>query len=33
MLRTTGKAASGLSFANTEALNLGFSDRPIEHAS
>ena len=30
MLRTTGKAASRLSFANTEALNLSFSDRPIE---
>jgi glycosyltransferase involved in cell wall biosynthesis len=30
MLRTTGKAVSGLSFANTEALNLSISDRPIE---
>jgi GalNAc-alpha-(1->4)-GalNAc-alpha-(1->3)-diNAcBac-PP-undecaprenol alpha-1,4-N-acetyl-D-galactosaminyltransferase len=30
MLRTTGEAASGLSLANTEVLNLSLSDRPLE---
>jgi glycosyltransferase involved in cell wall biosynthesis len=30
MLRTTGKAASGLSFLKAEVLNLDFSDRPID---